>query len=102
MPDHGERLRIDIATRTILKLVAVAAAIWLLTQLWYVLVLITIALVLVGTLNPMVVWLEGRGVPRTVALIIIFVGMLGTLFLIGLVTIPPLVSQLADAMGKAP
>ena len=102
MPDHGGALRIDITTRTILKLVAVAAAIWLLTELWYVLVLITIALVLVGTLNPMVVWLERRGVARTLALIIIFLGMLAMLFVIGLVTVPPLVSQLADAMGKAP
>jgi len=102
MPDHGGALRIDISTRTLVKLVAVAAVIWLLSELWYVLVLITIALVLVGTLNPMVVWLEGRRVPRTLALIIIFLGMLGMLFLIGLVTVPPLVSQLADAMGKAP
>jgi putative heme transporter len=102
MPDHGGALRIDISTRTLFMLVAVAAAIWLLTQLWYVLILVTIALVIVGTLNPMVVWLEGRRVPRTLALIIIFLGMLGMLFLIGLVTVPPLVSQLADAMGKAP
>ena len=101
-PPAPQLFRVEITTGTFVKLVAVAGAVWLLTELWYVFVLIAIALVLVGTLNPLVVWLERRRVPRTVALITIFVGMLGMLFLVGLITIPPLIQQLVDIMAKAP
>jgi len=97
-----QRMRVDLSTGTILKILVTVGAVWLLTQLWYVLILIVIALVLAGTLNPLVVWLERRRLPRTVALVAIFVAVIATLFLIGLVTIPPLVSELSDLMGKMP
>jgi putative heme transporter len=102
VPGDPPHTRVEITTGTFVKLVAVAGAVWLLTELWYVFVLITIALVLVGTLNPLVVWLEQRRLPRAAALTIIFVGMLGILFLIGLITVPPLIQQLVDIMAKAP
>jgi predicted PurR-regulated permease PerM len=92
----------DVSFRSLLKVLAVVAGVWLLWQLWFVVVLVAIALVIAGTLNPMVTWLEEHGVPRSPALVLIFVGMLGILFVVGLLTIPPLVSQLVGIMEKAP
>src|SRR5512143_65842 len=102
MAAEPQRVLFDVSTRTFVKIVAAAAAVWLLWELWYVLLLVVIALVLVGTLNPMVVWLENRRVPRSAALVIIFIGMLALLALVSLVTLPPLISQLVDIMEKAP
>lgn len=95
-------MRLELPTRTIFKLLAVAAGVWLFTELWFVLVLIVIALVIAGTLNPLVTWLEAHRVPRGLALTIIFVGIAGLLFLIAVLTIPPLITQIVDIVAKAP
>ncbi len=68
--------QVDLPARALLKLAAFAGAVWLLVQLWYVLVLIAIALVLAGTLNPMVTGLEARRVPRALAIVLVATGIL--------------------------
>ena len=57
-------LRIDISLVSLLRVVAVAGGVWLLIQVWPIVVLIVIALVLVGTLTPLVDRLEQRRLPR--------------------------------------
>ena len=94
--------RIDVSTRSLLKILLAVAVVWLLVKLWYVLLLVAIALVIVGTFRPIVAWLEDRRVPRFLALGIVFFAVVVSVFLVGLLTIPVLVAQLADILEKAP
>lgn len=96
------RHRIEIAPRTIALVLGVVAAIWLFGQLTTVLSVVTVALVLVGTFEPVVSWLERRGLRRGRALVLVF--FVATLVLVGIVLlmVPPLVSQVLGIIEGAP
>jgi putative heme transporter len=96
------RLRVEIAPKTVVLVLGVLAAIWILGQLTGVLAVVTVALVLVGTFDPMVTWMERRGLPRGRALVLVFVvaalGLVTVVFLM----VPPLVAQFVDLIDNAP
>ncbi len=85
----------------LVALCALAAA-WLLIRLLPVLLVFVAALFLVGTLNPIVRWVEARGVKRNVAVGVVF----GTLFVVALGgvvgTAAPLVGQVSKLFEQAP
>ncbi|HEY4241990.1 MAG TPA: AI-2E family transporter [Kofleriaceae bacterium] len=97
-----QRWRIELAPKTIALVVGVLAAIWLVGQLTNVLTVIIVALVLVGTFDPGVAWLERRGLRRGRALVCVF--LLAALLFAGLVLlmVPPLLSQFLDLVARAP
>jgi len=96
------RHRIEIAPKTILLVLGIVAGIWLLGQLTTVFSIVTIALVLAGTFNPVVAWLEKRGLGRGRALVLVF--GVATLALAGIVLlmVPPLLAQLLSMIESAP
>src|SRR5262249_1799626 len=96
------RVRIEIAPRTILLLLLAVAGVWIALQLQTVLIVVTIALVMVGTLDPMVAWFERRGIRRGRALVLIFVAIAALAAGVLLLTVPPLVSQLLHLIEDAP
>jgi predicted PurR-regulated permease PerM len=102
MDDTRPALRFELSGRTLLWIGVVAAGVWLLTKLWWVLVLVAMSLVLAGTLRPLVAALEARRVPRSLALAIVFLGLTAALTALCIVTLPPLVAQLADIVARAP
>jgi putative heme transporter len=95
-------LRIEIAPRTILLLLVVIAGVWLAFQLEAVLIVVTVALVVVGTLDPMVAWFERHGIRRGRALVLIFIGLAALLAGVLLLTVPPLIGQLLHLIEDAP
>jgi predicted PurR-regulated permease PerM len=99
---HRRTLRIEIAPRTLLAVVLLVACVWLLEQLWTVVVVVTVALVLVGTLDPLVEWLELRGIKRGRALVLIFFVIALAIAAVLLVTVPPLVAQLQRIIEDMP
>jgi predicted PurR-regulated permease PerM len=103
-PEHEARstLRVELAPRTILLILLVIAGLWLAYQLETVLIAITVALVLVGTLDPMVAWFERRGLRRGRALVLIFVAISLVIAALLLLTVPPMVSQLLHLIEDAP
>jgi len=101
-PGEPARLRIELAPRTIVYLLLVVAGIWLAFQLQIVLIVVTVALVLVGTLDPMVAWFERRGLRRGRALVLIFVAIAAVIAGVLLLTVPPLVGQLLHLIEDAP
>ncbi len=94
--------RIEIAPRTILLLLVAIAGIWLAFQLETVLIVVTIALVVVGTLDPMVAWFERHGLRRGRALVLIFIGLAALVAGVLLLTVPPLIGQLLHLIEDAP
>ncbi len=95
-------LRIEIAPRTIVYLLLAVASVWMAFQLATVLTVITVALVLVGTLDPLVAFLERRGIGRGRALVLVFAVVVLAIGAILLLTVPPLVSQLLTMLESAP
>ena len=95
-------IRFEIAPKTILWALLAVAGVWLLARLWMVLVLLLIALILVGTLNPLIRAMERRGVRRNLALVLVFLAMVAGFVGIVLLTIPPLVSELMSLLSDAP
>jgi predicted PurR-regulated permease PerM len=95
-------LRIEIAPRTIVLALIAAGLVWAAFRLSTVLVVVTVALVLVGTLDPVVAWLERHGLKRGRALILIFVALSAVVAAVLLLTVPPLVMQLLDMLQHAP
>src|SRR2546421_4353738 len=96
------RLRIEIAPKTVFLVLGVVAGIWLLGQLTTVLSVLIVALVLVGTFDPLVAWLERRGLRRGRSLVLVFV--VAALLLAGcvLLMVPPLIAQVLHLIERAP
>jgi putative heme transporter len=101
-PTPPNRLRIEIAPKTIFLVLGVIAGIWMLGQLATVLSVVTIALVLVGTFDPVVAWLERRGLKRGRALVIVFViAVLGFAGFV-LLMVPPLIARVLQMIEGVP
>jgi predicted PurR-regulated permease PerM len=95
-------VRFEIAPSTIAWILATVAGVWLVTQLWVIALLLVVALIFAGTLNPLVEWLERRGLKRTFSLLLLVLGSLIVSALIVFLTVPQLVQQLAQLVRSAP
>lgn len=88
--------------RTLVLIPLTAAACFLLLRLAPVLLVLVLALLLVGTLNPAVHWLEQHRVKRTGAVLIVF----GALALVAVgasvLTLAPLISQVQSLVSHEP
>ena len=82
--DPGERLvrapvtvRHEVPLRTLATGLAVLAVLWLLAQLWTLLLSLFVALLLTAALDPPVSRLERRGVPRAASITIFVLALAG-------------------------
>jgi predicted PurR-regulated permease PerM len=95
-------VRFEIAPATVGLILAAIAGVWLLAQLWVIGLLVVVALVFAGTFNPLVEWMEKRGLSRTLSLLTLFLGSVIVASLLIFLTVPPLVEQLAQIVHGAP
>jgi predicted PurR-regulated permease PerM len=70
MPETRRRVAVVIPWRTILKIVAAVALVWVWLQLVQVVLVIIVAVLLAVTLNPVVGWFERRRLPRWAASVV--------------------------------
>jgi putative heme transporter len=96
------RLRIEIAPKTILGIFGLIAGVWLLGKLTAVLTVVIVALVMVGTFDPLVSWFERRGLRRGRALVLVLVVAALAFTSILLLMVPPLVAQVLGLIEAAP
>jgi len=94
--------RIEVAPKTIFLVLGVLAGIWLLGKLTTVLTVVTVALILVGTFDPVVTWLGKLGLKRGRALVLVFVVAALAMTAAILLMVPPLLAQLLDLIADAP
>ena len=83
-------------------LVFVVASLWLLIRLWPVLLVLVVALIVAGTLNPAVRWLEQRRVGRGFGIVIVFTIFIIIGLLVAVLTVPMLVSQAVALLENEP
>jgi putative heme transporter len=96
------RRRIAVTDRSTLLALLLVAVAWIASLLGPVILASVGALILVGTLNPLVGFLQTRGLGRTTGLVVIFMAMAGVFVLIGLLTVPALISQVRQLVDGAP
>jgi len=96
------RRSIEIPPRTVLVAAAVGGGLWLLVRLWPVLLVVSVALILVGTLNPVVGAIQRRGVGRGTAVAITLLTLAALFAGIGLVTVPALWAELQRLFHDLP
>jgi predicted PurR-regulated permease PerM len=95
-------VRFEIAPRSIGWILATIVGAWLFVQLRAVVLLLVVALVFAGTFNPLVEWIERRGLKRLYALALLFVALFLVTSLLIFLTVPPFVEQLAQIVRDAP
>ncbi|MBA3817511.1 MAG: AI-2E family transporter [Deltaproteobacteria bacterium] len=95
-------LRVDITPRTIAYVLLTIAAVWVVFKLTSVLLVVIVALILVGTIEPLAGWLQHRGLGRGLALALVFVVSAIVFAGLMLLTVPPLVAQLILFITEAP
>ena len=65
MPDSLRRRTIvEVSWKTLIKLIAAVALVWLWIQLYQIVLVVLVAILLAVTLNPIVRWFERRRLPR--------------------------------------
>lgn len=99
---NATTVRYEIAPRSIAWVLVTVVGVWLIIQLHAVVILLVVSLVIAGTLNPLVEWLERHGLKRIYALIVVFIALLLGTSLLVFLTVPPLVEQLAQIVRDAP
>ncbi|HVZ85408.1 MAG TPA: AI-2E family transporter [Polyangia bacterium] len=104
--DRAERTtvvhRVEISYRSIVAVALTMAGIWLLNLLLPIVVVIVVALILVGTLNPPIGWLQRHRLNRSLSIAIVFLACGIALAGIGLITIPALIAQVSQVIGHLP
>jgi predicted PurR-regulated permease PerM len=92
----------SVAWRIVLLATAVALAIWLALTLRGVILQLVVAFVLATGLSPLVERLHGRGVPRGLAVLSIYLLFLGGLGMLGIAIVPSVVDQAEAFIAEAP
>ncbi|MDL2358389.1 MAG: AI-2E family transporter [Pseudomonadota bacterium] len=95
-------LRIEIAPRSMLVAVLIGLAMWALMRLLPALLVLLVGLMIVGTLNPAVRWLEARGVRRGVGIGIVFGALLLLVLATATLTMPALFAQVSSLIEQEP
>lgn len=94
--------RVEIAPRTLALLLGVVGGLWLALRLAPILLTLLVALILAGTLSPVVENLERRGISRTLGVAMVFTAALGVVVGLLTVTLPSLAEQLGAVISDAP
>jgi predicted PurR-regulated permease PerM len=94
--------RFEVAPRSIAMILATIAGVWLAYKLWIVELILVMALILAGTFNPVIEWMETRGLRRVYALALFFVAMSVVAACLLFLTVPPLIDQLTQMVQNAP
>ncbi len=85
-----------------ITLVLVGASIWLLIRLAPVLLVLAAAFLVVGTMSPMVRWLEAQRVRRSLGIAFVFTMLFFAVLLIVTMTIPSIIEQAAAIFEREP
>jgi predicted PurR-regulated permease PerM len=95
-------LKIELSYRGMLTIVGLLFAVWALTKLWPVILLVLISLVLMVGLLPYVEAMVRAGLPRTAAVLVLVFGLLAVV--IGLISlmVPPLVTEAEAVRDNLP
>jgi predicted PurR-regulated permease PerM len=85
-----------------LLIIGALVGLWALTKLWPILLLIAAALIFMVALLPYVEWLAGKGLPRTVSVLIVLLGILLVVAGLFAVVVPAMIDEFGDLEQELP
>lgn len=94
--------RIEVPIRTIVTVAVSLFAIWVLIQIWGVLLQVIVAFLLATALLPLVKRLQQRGMSKGAASGIVFLGLIAVIVGFFWIILPPLISQAQSLIDNAP
>ena len=94
--------KIEIPARTILVVIGTLSLIWLLLQVWTILLLVFLAFLLSLALLPPVRRVESHGSARVTAVGLVFLVLIGAIAGFFFIVVPPLVDQGQNFVDNAP
>lgn len=94
--------RLEIPIRTIVTVALSLFAIWVLLQIWGVLLQVVIAFLLATALLPLVKRLERRGMSKGLASGVVFLGLVAAIVGFFWIIVPPLITQTQSMIDNAP
>jgi len=95
-------VRFVVAPSTFISLALILISLWLLVRLWPVILVVVVALFILGTLSPTVLWLEERRIRRGFGIAIVFTGVITLAVLAVAFTVPSMVAQGAALFEREP
>ncbi len=103
-PEDGSKrvVRFELAPATLVAIVLVVAGVWAMVRLLPVILVLVAALIIVGTVNPAVHWLETRRVRRGAGIAIVFTALTVLTLVVITLTVPALLSQATDLLEQEP
>jgi predicted PurR-regulated permease PerM len=95
-------VRFEVSLKSLFIVLGLLAAVWVVVRALLVLLVLVTALMLVGSLYPLVAWLEQRQVRRTFAICLVFT--VGTAFVstLAVFTVPTVVEQVKALVENEP
>jgi putative heme transporter len=95
-------VRIEIGLKSVLLVGASVLAVWLFRQLYDVVLVLVVALMLAGTMAPIVAWFERKGLGRGKAIAATYTGLLLLMGAFATLTVPSLAAQSSDILKRLP
>ena len=95
-------VRIELSFSTMVTIVLVIAGLWIMIRLLPVILVLVTALIIVGTLSPIVSWLEARRVRRGWSIAIVFITLLIVTSLVVTLTVPEFLAQVTSLIDQEP
>ena len=88
--------------RAVLLATGAVVALWFLHQILFAILFIVVAVILTLALNPPVVWLEKRKIPRVGATLLVFAALLGVVGGLGALVVPRIAPQISGLIAQIP
>jgi predicted PurR-regulated permease PerM len=101
MPDQ-KPVTFNISTLTIVKIILTLLILYFAYLMWDVLMLIIIAIILSVLIDPLADRFEKRKIPRTLAVLLVYIILLSLIGLIVVLIIPPLTTQFQQLTDNLP
>jgi predicted PurR-regulated permease PerM len=95
-------IKLEISYRAIVLIILALVALWALTRLWPIVLLILTAFIFHAALLPYVEWMVRRRVPRTLAVLLIFLAIFGVLAGLSGLVVPAMVDEFTDLRDNLP
>jgi predicted PurR-regulated permease PerM len=95
-------LKIEVSYRGIIAAVVTIVALFALVRLWPVVLLVITAFIFMAALLPYVNWLVRRGVPRTIAVLLLLVVILGIIAGLFALVVPAMIDEFQSIRDNLP
>lgn len=95
-------LKIEVSYRAVFAAVLALAALWALVRLWPVILLVLTAFIFMAALLPYVEWLVRKGLPRTAAVLLLFIAIVGIIAGLFSLVVPAMIDEFQNIRDNLP